>query len=100
VSKGRTANRINTANATAQYEVDETDRRRLETGRVKFYNHDKRFGFVTPEDSTRTPVFLPGTAVRSAGLDGVYTGQRLEYVRVPDREGRADVANKIRLLEA
>jgi CspA family cold shock protein len=71
---------------------------RPEVGTVKFFNRERKFGFIQPEDEGKAPVFLAGVVVRASGLAVLYTGQRVEYVRQRDRHGRNDVAGHIRLL--
>lgn len=95
---GRAANRLDVTRAAASYEADQAERRAVEVGIVKFYDQTKRFGFVIPEDETKSAVFLAGALVQRAGIAALYPGDRLEYVRIPDRHGRADTAGHIRLL--
>jgi cold shock CspA family protein len=56
------------------------------------------FGFITPDDQNKQAVFIAGKIVTRAGLEILYTGDRVEYIRIADRYGRADCANRIKLL--
>ena len=50
----------------------------MPTGRVKFFDADKGFGFIRPDE--RGPdVFLWGEAVRTANLKGLKALQRVSY---------------------
>jgi CspA family cold shock protein len=66
-------------------------------GIVKFFNAEKGFGFVTPEDGTKD-VFLHVSALRAAGLQSVAEGQRIEFEPVRSKNGKGDQAENIRLV--
>ncbi len=53
-------------------------------GTVKFYNRDKGFGFVVPDDGGRD-VFVSARILERAGLDGLGPEQR---VRMATRDGQ------------
>jgi len=55
------------------------DRDKIEIGVVKFFDPGRGFGFVTSGNAAKAVVFLPGAAVKTAGL----TGSQLEPY--PDR---------------
>lgn len=57
------------------------------TGTVRFYNSVKGFGFIAPEGGGND-VFVHVSAIESAGLQTLTTGQRVRYKVVADREGR------------
>jgi|GEM_PF-1730526 len=59
----------------------------IATGIVRFYNPDKGFGFISP-DGGGSEVFVHVSAVESAGLDALHTGERLRYTPFADRQGR------------
>ena len=52
-------------------------------GTVKFFNSQKGFGFITPEDGG-TDVFVHVTAVEQAGLTTLHEGQRVSVDLVTD----------------
>ena len=66
-------------------------------GIVKFFNTEKGYGFVTPEDGGKD-VFLHASALRSAGLQSVAEGQRIEFEAVRSNNGKGDQAENIRLI--
>lgn len=61
-------------------------------GTVKFFNLDKGYGFITPEDGG-TDAFVHITALQGAGLTGLSEGQRVSYDLEPDRKGKLGAAN-------
>ncbi len=63
----------------------------MATGTVKWFNAQKGFGFIQPEDGGKD-VFLHITAVQAAGLNGVDEGQRVTYEVVTER-GKQAAAN-------
>ncbi len=50
----------------------------MATGTVKFFNTQKGFGFIKPDDGGKD-VFVHVTAVQAAGLRGLNEGQALSY---------------------
>jgi len=55
-------------------------------GTVKFFNSDKGFGFVAPEDGGKD-VFVHATAVEAAGMRSLSEGQRISFDTQPDAKG-------------
>jgi CspA family cold shock protein len=66
-------------------------------GTVKWYNPQKGFGFITPDDGS-ADVFIHVSAVEVAGYHVLEERQRLEYELLEER-GRHSAAN-IRLINA
>ena len=60
----------------------------MPTGTVKWFNPDKGFGFIQPEDGGRD-VFVHITAVQAAGLQDVAENQRGSYEVVTERGTQA-----------
>jgi CspA family cold shock protein len=56
----------------------------MATGTVKWFNPDKGFGFIQPEDGGKD-VFVHITAVQAAGLNGLEENQRVTYEVVTER---------------
>jgi cold shock protein len=54
------------------------------TGTVKFYNAQKGFGFIQPDDGGKD-VFVHATALERAGLSGLNEGQKVSFDTAPDR---------------
>ena len=67
----------------------------MPTGRVKWYEKDKGFGFVTSDDGG--DVFVHKAALPS-GVDELKAGQRVEFGVVDGRKGAQ--ALSVKLLEA
>ena len=63
----------------------------MPTGTVKWFNRDKGFGFIQPQDGGKD-VFVHITAVQAAGLNGLDEGQRLAF-EVGNQRGKQAAAN-------
>ncbi len=59
----------------------------MTTGKVKWFDATKGFGFIEPEDGTKD-VFVHISAVEKAGLLTLREGQRVQFEIVPGRDGR------------
>ena len=62
-----------------------------QTGVVKFFNSERGYGFVTPDDGGRD-VFVHITAVEAAGLKGLNEGQKISFDVEPDKKGKGPKA--------
>jgi cold shock protein len=60
-------------------------------GTVKWFNGQKGYGFIQPEDGGRD-VFVHISAVERAGLPGLNEGQTVEYEEVTNR-GKTSAEN-------
>ena len=56
----------------------------MATGTVKWFNTQKGFGFIQPEDGSKD-VFVHITAVERAGIARLNEGQRVSYDLQSDR---------------
>ncbi|MCA1748822.1 MAG: cold-shock protein [Parasphingopyxis sp.] len=56
-------------------------------GKVKFFNQDKGFGFIEPEDGGKD-AFVHMTAVQAAGMTTLREDQRIQYELREDRPGK------------
>jgi CspA family cold shock protein len=63
----------------------------MATGTVKWFNMQKGFGFIQPDDGGKD-VFVHITAVQAAGLNGLNDGQKISYAVVRER-GKEAAAN-------
>ena len=62
-------------------------------GVVKFYNAQKGFGFIQPEDGSKD-VFVHATALERAGMSGLNEGQKVSFDTQEDRRtGKIAVGN-------
>lgn len=62
-----------------------------QTGTVKFFNHAKGFGFITPEGDDKD-VFVHISAVQASGLQGLEDGQKVSFETEPDKRGKGPKA--------
>jgi len=60
----------------------------MATGTVKWFNADKGFGFIQPQDGSKD-VFVHITAVQAAGLQGLNDGQKVSYDVTAERGKQA-----------
>ena len=61
-------------------------------GTVKFYNAQKGFGFIEPEDGGKD-VFVHATALERAGIGILVEGQKVSFdTEVDGRSGKTAVA--------
>ena len=60
----------------------------MATGTVKWFNTEKGFGFIQPDEGGQD-VFVHISAVQQAGLQGLKDGQKISYELVNDRRGRS-----------
>jgi CspA family cold shock protein len=65
----------------------------MTTGTVKFYNTQKGFGFIEPDDGGKD-VFVHATALERAGMSSLSEGQKVQFdTEVDQRSGKTAVAN-------
>jgi cold shock protein len=60
-------------------------------GIVKFFNGERGYGFIKPDDGGRD-VFVHITAVERAGLKSLAEGQRISFDVEPDKKGKGPKA--------
>ena len=63
-------------------------------GTVKFFNTDKGYGFIAPEDGGNDS-FVHISAVERAGLHTLNKDQRLSYDLETDRRGKVSAVNLV-----
>src|SRR5947199_5216293 len=67
--------------------------KRMPTGTVKWFNGQKGFGFIQPNDGG-SDVFVHISAVERAGLSGLQEGQKLSFELERDkRSGKTSAGN-------
>jgi cold shock protein len=67
--------------------------KKMATGTVKWFNGQKGFGFIQPDDGGND-VFVHISAVERAGLSGLAEGQKLSYeVKVDAKRGKSSAEN-------
>ncbi len=62
------------------------------TGTVKFFNANKGFGFIEPEDGSKD-AFVHVTALERAGISGLAEGQKVTYELESGRDGKMSATN-------
>jgi cold shock protein len=65
------------------------------TGTVKWFNGQKGFGFIQPDDGSKD-VFVHISAVERAGMNNLNEGQKINYEVVADRRTGKSSANNLR----
>ncbi len=58
------------------------------TGRVKWFNESKGFGFITPEDGSKD-CFVHYSAIQGNGFRTLNEGERVEFDVVQGQKGPA-----------
>ena len=66
----------------------------MASGTVKWFNPQKGFGFIEPSDGGKD-AFVHISAVEQAGMSTLREGQKIEYERVPGRNGRSSAENLV-----
>lgn len=61
-------------------------------GKVKFFNLDKGYGFIAPEDGGNDS-FVHISAVERAGMTTLQADQRLSYDVENDQRGKSSAVN-------
>ena len=67
----------------------------MDTGTVKWFNTQKGFGFIQPEDGSKD-VFVHISAVERAGMSSLSEGQKVSYEVVADRKTGKSSAENLR----
>ena len=67
------------------------------TGKVKFFNTTKGFGFIQPDDGSKD-AFVHATALERAGIHSLSEGQAVEYELVTDTKTGKQSADNLSLL--
>ena len=62
------------------------------TGKVKFFNAQKGYGFIAPEDGSKD-AFVHISAVEKAGLRTLNQDQRVSYELETDNRGKTSAVN-------
>ena len=66
------------------------------TGTVKFYNDQKGFGFIQPDNGDKD-VFVHATALERAGIQGLREGQKVSFDTAEDRRSGKVAVNNIQM---
>ncbi|MDA3800444.1 MAG: cold-shock protein [Kiritimatiellae bacterium] len=58
----------------------------MSTGTVKWFNADKGFGFITPDDGSND-LFVHHSEIQADGYKSLDDGQKVEYTEGEGRKG-------------
>ena len=67
----------------------------MTTGTVKWFNNQKGFGFIQPQDGSKD-VFVHISAVERAGMDTLKEGQKISFEVVADSKTGKSSAEDLR----
>ena len=70
----------------------------MATGIVKWFNGQKGFGFIQPDDGSKD-VFVHISAVEQGGLFGLSEGQKISYELTADRRTGKSSASRLQTVE-
>jgi CspA family cold shock protein len=68
----------------------------MATGTVKWFNTQKGYGFIQPDDGGRD-VFVHISAVQRAGLESLRDGQKISYEMATDRRTGKQSADQLKV---
>jgi CspA family cold shock protein len=79
--------------ARARVQPEDEGYDKMSTGTVKWFNEQKGYGFIQPDDGGKD-VFVHISAVERAGLRGLNEGQKISYELETDRRtGKTSAGN-------
>ena len=64
----------------------------MATGTVKWFNAQKGYGFIQPEDGSKD-VFVHITAVERSGMGNLHEGQRVSFELERGNQGKTSAVN-------
>ena len=70
----------------------------MATGTVKFFNTEKGFGFIKPDDGGKD-IFVHVSAVQRSGLTTLNENDRVEFDTEADRMGKGPKAINLQMAE-
>ena len=68
-----------------------------QTGRVKFFDRDKGYGFIAPDDGGKD-IFVHVSVVQKAGVPYLKENMSLSFETLHDARGRGEQATSLQLL--
>ena len=72
--------------ARLRFRMTEKDFRHMATGTVKWFNADKGFGFIAPDDGT-ADVFVHFSAIAATGYRSLNENQKVEFDTTQGQKG-------------
>ena len=64
----------------------------MSTGTVKWFNAQKGYGFIQPDDGSKD-VFVHISALEKAGMASLQEGQKLSFEVLPGKQGKSSAEN-------
>src|SRR5690242_13137790 len=64
----------------------------MSTGTVKWFNHQKGYGFIQPEDGSKD-VFVHISAVERSGIGNLHEGQKVSFEVSRGNQGKVSAVN-------
>ena len=64
----------------------------MSVGTVKWFNSNKGYGFIEPDDGG-ADVFVHITAVQASGMDGLEEGQKVSFDLEEAKNGKTNAVN-------
>ena len=88
---------LNLEERAAMLRLNDTSKGRnsMNKGTVKWFNSQKGFGFIQPDDGGKD-VFVHISAVERAGMSNLNEGQKISYEIVADRRSGKSSADNLR----
>ena len=71
----------------------------MSQGTVKWFNGQKGFGFIQPDDGSKD-VFVHISAVERAGMSGLNEGQKVAFDVIADRKTGKSSADNLRAVRS
>jgi CspA family cold shock protein len=68
------------------------------TGTVKFFNMEKGYGFITPDEGSKD-IFVHISAVQDSGLTSLTENQKVSFDTEADKRGKGDKAVNLAPIE-
>ncbi len=65
-------------------------------GTVKWFNGEKGYGFIQPDQAGGKDVFVNASALETAGISSLNEGQKVEYETVDDKQLGRESAGSLR----
>lgn len=65
---------------------------KAQKGKIKFFNQEKSYGFIVPEDNGGD-IFLHMTELEKSGYKGISIGQRVSYELGNNHKGKQQAVN-------
>lgn len=69
----------------------------MATGTVKWFNDQKGYGFIQPDDGSKD-VFVHISAVQRAGMHSLAEGQKISYELIADKRSGKQSADNLKTM--